>query len=45
MKASGIPIILSQALYAIVGALSLQRGGVVTNDIVKEKILSQLGLR
>jgi large subunit ribosomal protein L15 len=37
--------VLSQALYAIVGAVALQRGGEVAIRMVKERILAPLGLR
>ncbi|KAL8709537.1 MAG: hypothetical protein Q9220_005779 [cf. Caloplaca sp. 1 TL-2023] len=42
---SGIDVALTQALYALVGAISLQRGGEVANRIVKERILGPLGLK
>lgn len=37
--------VLAHTLYAIVGALSLQRGGDTTTQLVKERILAPLGLR
>ncbi|KAL8950385.1 MAG: hypothetical protein Q9222_003583 [Ikaeria aurantiellina] len=45
LEGSGIDIALTQALYAIVGAISLQRGGEVANRIVRERILGPLGLK
>lgn len=45
LTASGFPIVIQQALYAIVGAVALQRGGQVANGVVRERILSPLGLR
>ena len=45
LEGSGLPAIMAQALYAIVGAISLQRGGIVANDVVKDRILNPLGLR
>ena len=45
LQASGFPIVMIQALYAIVGAVALQRGGEVANDVVRERILNPLGLR
>ena len=45
MKGSGVEVALSQALYAIVGAVSLQNGGEVANRIARERILSPLGLK
>lgn len=45
MKGSGLPTIISEALYAIVGAVALQKGGEVANKVVKERILLPLGLQ
>ena len=42
---SGQPLVLTQALYAIVGAIALQKGGEVANNAVKERILWPLGLQ
>lgn len=44
VKASGIGLVTQQALYAIIGAISLQRGGQVANEVVRERILKPLGL-
>jgi large subunit ribosomal protein L15 len=44
LSGSGIELVMAQAMYAIVGAVSLERGGVVADRIVKERILRQLGL-
>ncbi|QDS68778.1 hypothetical protein FKW77_005542 [Venturia effusa] len=44
LAASGFELILAQALYAIVGAVSLERGGAQANQLVKEKILAPLGV-
>ena len=45
LKGSGLPVVSSQALYAIVGAIALQKGGVVANNVVQERLLSPLGLK
>ena len=45
LKGSGLPIVLTQALYAIVGAIALQKGGEVANNLVRERILDPLGLQ
>lgn len=37
-------LVAAQALYAIVGAISLERGGDEANKVVKEKILAPLGI-
>ncbi|PSK36690.1 54S ribosomal protein L15, mitochondrial [Elsinoe australis] len=45
LQSSGVDTVLAHTLYAIVGALSLQRGGDTTTQLVKERILAPLGLR
>ena len=45
LEGSGLHIVLTQALYAVVGAVALQRGGEMANSVVKEKILNPLGLQ
>ncbi|KAL8707937.1 MAG: hypothetical protein Q9225_007679 [Loekoesia sp. 1 TL-2023] len=45
LEGSGIEVVLTQALFAIVGAISLQKGGEVANRIVRERILGPLGLK
>ena len=44
LRESGLSIVMAQSLYAIVGAVALQRGGVVANKVVRESILNPLGL-
>ncbi len=44
MKTSGVDVVLTQSLLAIVGALSLQKGGEVANNFARERILKPLGL-
>jgi len=44
LKESGIPMIITQALYAIVGAVALQKGGEAANNVVRDKILTPLGV-
>lgn len=44
MDGSGLQLILMQALYAIVGAVALQKGGEAANRIARERILNHLGL-
>ncbi|KAF2179877.1 hypothetical protein K469DRAFT_594156 [Zopfia rhizophila CBS 207.26] len=43
LQGSGIEAVLTTSLYAIVGAIALERGGEIANKIVQEKILSPLG--
>lgn len=38
-------MVYSQALYAIIGALSLEQGGMVANRVVRERILQVIGLK
>ncbi|PNS21129.1 hypothetical protein CAC42_3467 [Sphaceloma murrayae] len=45
LKASGVDTILAHTIYAIIGAISLQRGGDTTTKLVKERLLAPLGLR
>ncbi|KAL8755823.1 MAG: hypothetical protein Q9184_004681 [Pyrenodesmia sp. 2 TL-2023] len=45
LESSGVDIVLTQALYAIVGAVSLQKGGEVASRVCRERILGPLGLR
>lgn len=44
MKTSGIDVVLSQSLMAIIGALALQKGGEVANSVAREKVLKPLGI-
>ncbi|KAF2023654.1 hypothetical protein EK21DRAFT_118565 [Setomelanomma holmii] len=43
LKGSGIESVLMTSLYAIVGAVALERGGEVANKVVQDKILAPLG--
>ena len=45
LATSGKEQVMAQAVFAIVGAIALQRGGEVANRIVKDRILAELGLR
>ena len=42
---SGQKVVIAQALYAIVGAVALQKGGQLANDVVRERILNPLGIQ
>ncbi|KAI9829682.1 MAG: hypothetical protein M1819_006053 [Sarea resinae] len=44
LKGSGIETVLAQSIYAIVGAVALQKGGEVANRVVRERILMPLGV-
>ncbi|KAF1941185.1 hypothetical protein EJ02DRAFT_405082 [Clathrospora elynae] len=43
LQGSGIESVLMTSLYAIVGAVALERGGEVANKVVQDKILAPLG--
>ena len=43
LQGSGIEAVLSTSLYAIVGAVALERGGEVANKLAQDKILAPLG--
>ncbi|KAK5088265.1 hypothetical protein LTR05_002482 [Lithohypha guttulata] len=45
LPASGSDMVYTQALFAIIGALSLEQGNQVANRIVRERILQPIGLR
>ena len=45
LNASGYDMVLAQAMYAIVGAVSLEQGGAAANRITKDRILAHIGLR
>jgi large subunit ribosomal protein L15 len=44
LQGSGIESVLMTSLYAIVGAIALEKGGEVANKVVQDKILTPLGL-
>ncbi|KAK4096708.1 hypothetical protein N658DRAFT_501276 [Parathielavia hyrcaniae] len=43
LEASGMTVVLNTTLFAIVGAISLQHGAEVAQQVVREKILRRLG--
>ncbi|EMC94225.1 hypothetical protein BAUCODRAFT_74525 [Baudoinia panamericana UAMH 10762] len=45
LQASGIDVVLAHAVYSIIGALALQRGGEVASRTARERVLQPLGLR
>ncbi|KZF20275.1 RNase III domain-containing protein [Xylona heveae TC161] len=44
LSGSGIDTVLAHSMYAIVGAVALQRGGEAANTLTREKILAPLGV-
>ncbi|PYH48835.1 mitochondrial 54S ribosomal protein mL57 [Aspergillus saccharolyticus JOP 1030-1] len=45
LKASGLELILAHTMYAIIGAIALEKGGEVANKVARERILSPLGFQ
>jgi len=43
LRGSGIESVLMTSLYAIVGAVALERGGEFANKVVQNQILAPLG--
>ncbi|KAK4153665.1 ribonuclease-III-like-domain-containing protein [Chaetomidium leptoderma] len=43
LEASGLTVVLNTSLFAIIGAISLQHGAEVAQQVVQEKILRRLG--
>jgi len=41
---SGIDVVLTTCLYAIIGAIALHRGGAVASEVAREKVLKPLGI-
>ncbi|KAI9890308.1 MAG: hypothetical protein M1814_004218 [Vezdaea aestivalis] len=44
LEDSGVALVLAQTMYAIVGAVALQKGGEVASRMVRERILGPLGI-
>ncbi|CZT43197.1 related to RNase III domain protein [Rhynchosporium secalis] len=44
LESSGIDVVLTTSLYAIIGAIALQRGGNVAASVVNENVLKPLGI-
>jgi large subunit ribosomal protein L15 len=45
LESSGVDVVLAQTIYAIVGAVALQKGGDVAIQVARERVLAPLGLR
>ncbi|KAL4926041.1 mitochondrial 54S ribosomal protein mL57 [Aspergillus undulatus] len=43
LAGSGIDLVLAHTLYALVGAIALEKGGVSANKVARERILAPLG--
>ncbi|KAJ5573489.1 uncharacterized protein N7459_007916 [Penicillium hispanicum] len=44
LEASGVNLVLSHTLFAIIGAVAMAKGGHVANQVVRERILEPLGV-
>ncbi|KAL2386687.1 hypothetical protein RJZ90_000546 [Blastomyces dermatitidis] len=43
LPGSGLEVVLTQAIYAVVGAVALEKGGAVANQVARDSILKPLG--
>jgi len=44
METSGVDVVLTSAVYAIIGAIALQKGGFIAGQIAREKVLKPMGI-
>lgn len=44
LEASGIEVVLTTSLYAIIGAIALQKGGYAAAKVARERVLKPLGI-
>lgn len=44
LEHSGLNVVLTHTMYAIVGAIALERGGVEANEFARQRILAPQGL-
>ena len=44
LDGSGIDVVLAASIYAIIGAVALQRGSEVANHVARERVLKPLGI-
>jgi hypothetical protein len=44
LDASGVNVVLTTTLYAIIGAIALQKGGDVAARVARERVLKPLGI-
>lgn len=44
LEGSGVEVVLTTSLYAIIGAIALQKGGEVAGRVVRERVLKPLGI-
>ena len=44
LDTSGIDVVLTTSLYAIIGAIALQKGGDIAAQVTRERVLKPLGI-
>jgi large subunit ribosomal protein L15 len=44
LEGSGIDAVLTTTVYAIIGAIAMQRGADVANHVARERVLKPLGI-
>ncbi|KAL4895970.1 ribonuclease-III-like-domain-containing protein [Aspergillus ambiguus] len=45
LASSGFELVLAHTMYAVIGAVSLEKGGLVANQVARERILAPLGFK
>ncbi|PLB45983.1 RNase III domain protein [Aspergillus steynii IBT 23096] len=45
LESSGLELVLAHTMYAVIGAVSLEKGGHVANQMARERILAPLGFK
>ncbi|KAJ6155732.1 hypothetical protein N7470_006298 [Penicillium chermesinum] len=45
LEGSGLELVLAHSLYAVVGAVAMEKGGQYANEVAKERILAPLGVK
>ncbi|GAQ09461.1 hypothetical protein ALT_6782 [Aspergillus lentulus] len=45
LASSGMELVLAHTMYAIIGAIALEKGGHVANKVARERVLEPLGLK
>jgi large subunit ribosomal protein L15 len=44
LEGSGIEAVLTTTMYAVIGAIALQKGGDIAAQVTRERILKPLGI-
>ncbi|GKZ52566.1 hypothetical protein AnigIFM60653_003081 [Aspergillus niger] len=45
LESSGMDLVLAHTMYAVIGAISLEKGNAVANKVARERILAPLGFK